>query len=111
MLLAWLLLCLAHILDTLDLVRPLLKGTSTFAEKGMDASSIWQRLAKHLKDCNMYAGQSVHSIRRGKMMHINNQPNGGWEEAGEAAMILTKQVVLRYIDGSPDTVPLTTELH
>ena len=80
------------------LVRPLLKGTSTFAEKGMDASSIWQRLAKHLKDCNMYAGQSVHSIRRGKMMHINNQPNGGWEEAGEAAMILTKQVVLRYVD-------------
>ena len=32
------------------------------------------------------------------MMHINNQANGGWEEAGEAAMILAKQLVLRYVD-------------
>ena len=31
-------------------------------------------------------------------MHINNQEGSGWQEAGEAAMILTKQVVLKYID-------------
>ena len=80
------------------IVRPLVKGTSTFAETFMKSDAIWHRLTKHLKDCDIYTGQSVHSSCRGKMMHINNQEGSGWEEAGEAAMILTKQVVLKYID-------------
>ncbi len=80
------------------IVRPLLKGTSTLAETPMGSGAIWHRLTKHLKDCNMYTGQSVHSSRRGKMMHMVNHEGAGWDEAGEAAMIQTKQVVLSYID-------------
>ncbi len=55
------------------IVRPLVKGTSTFAETFMKSDAIWHRLTKHLKDCNMYTGQSVHSSRSGKMIHIDNQ--------------------------------------
>ncbi len=62
----------------------------------MKSDAIWHRLTNHLEDCNMYTGQSVHSSRRGKM--IKNQEGSGWEAAGEAAMILTKQVVLKDID-------------
>ncbi len=37
------------------------------------------------------------------MIHTNNQEGSGWEEAGEAAMIPTKQIVLKQIDEHQST--------
>ena len=67
------------------LTRPLLKGTTQFAEKGMSCSNTWARLTGQLKAQGMYTGQSVHSTRRGKMMHQLQQQQTH-KEIGEAAM-------------------------
>ena len=45
------------------IVRPLLKGTHTFAEKGRTSSAIRTRFPSHLKAFDMYTGESVHSTR------------------------------------------------
>ena len=51
------------------LTRPLLKGTKDFVEEAMSCSNTWARLTGQLKAQGIYTGQSVHSTRRGKMMH------------------------------------------
>ena len=48
------------------LLRPLAKGTQTFAEKGMTSNAIWGRFTAHLKPMDIYNGESVHSTWRGK---------------------------------------------
>jgi len=51
------------------ITRPLGVGTKQFAEKPMTCSNAWARLTKCLKALDMYTGQSVHSTRRGNMIH------------------------------------------
>ena len=85
------------------IVRPLHKGTHTFAEKGMTSSAIWARFTSHLKAMDMYNGESVHSTRRGKMIESTFAHQASLEEVQAAAMIRTKQVAEKYIDISRPT--------
>ena len=84
-------------------VRPLHKGTKTFAEKPMTSSAIWARFTLHLKNAGIYNGESVHSTRRGKMIESSTQHQASIEEVQEAAMIKSKPVALRYIDTTRPT--------
>ena len=68
------------------ITRPLQVGTNLFAEKSMSCSNVWARLTKYLKALNMYTGQSVHSTRRGKMIHQQLQMNASLEDISDAAM-------------------------
>ena len=68
------------------LTRPLQVGTSLFAEKLMSCSNVWARLTKYLKAFNMYTGQSVHSTRRGKMIHQQLQMHESHRDISNSAM-------------------------
>ena len=52
----------------------------------MTCSNAWARLTKCLKGLDMYTGQSVHSTRRGNMMHKQQHQQESHNEIGEAAM-------------------------
>lgn len=80
------------------IMRPLHKGTKTFAEKPMTSSAIWARFTLHLKNAGIYNGESVHSTRRGKMIESSTQHQASIEEVQEAAMIRSKPIALRYLD-------------
>ena len=84
-------------------MRPLHKGTKTFAEKPMTSSAIWARCTLHLKTAGNYNGESVHSTRRGKMIEASTQHQASIEEVQEAAMLKCKPIALRYIDTSSPT--------
>ena len=88
---------------TNHLVRPLQRGTHTFAEKGMTSSAIWARFTSHLKAMCMYNGESVHSTRRGKMIESTMAHHARIDEVQAAAMIRTRYVAERYIDVSRPT--------
>ncbi|KAL0036933.1 hypothetical protein WJX77_005762 [Trebouxia sp. C0004] len=72
------------------LTRPLDKGTQVYAEKGMTSSVIWARLVKYLKAYGMYTGQSVHSTRRGSMIHQKDQMQATVSKVAQAGMCLEK---------------------
>ena len=71
---------------TNHIIRPLGVGTKQFAEKPMTCSNAWARLTKCLKALDMYTGQSVHSTRRGNMIHRQQHLQESHKEIGEAAM-------------------------
>ena len=68
------------------ITRPLVVGTNRFAEKLMTSSDTWARLTQGLKALGMYTGQSVHSTRRGTMIHRQQHMQATHQELGEAAM-------------------------
>ena len=72
------------------ITRPLSVGTSRFTEQPMTCSNAWARLTKHLKALDMYTGQSVHSTRRGNMIHRQQQKHESYCDIGEAAMCTEK---------------------
>ena len=78
--------------------RPLQVGTQLYAEKGMTSSNAWARLTKLLKDLGMYTGQSVHSTRRGNMIHRQSQLHESYKETGEAAICHEKKNAKYYAD-------------
>ena len=87
----WLQLAVTHFLEAVQpitnfLTRPLQVGTKVYAEKGMTSSNAWARLTKFLKELGIYRGQSVHSIRRGNMIHRQTQLDESHKEIEEAAM-------------------------
>ena len=87
------------------LTRPLQVGTKTYTETGMTCSNAWARLTKYLKELGMYTGQSVHSTRRGSMIHKQLQMHDTHKEIGEAAMC-SEQNAKYYTDtGQPGTGP------
>lgn len=88
---------------TNHLVRPLQRGTQSFAEKGMTSSAIWARFTAHLKTMGMYNGESVHSTRRGKIIECALVQQASIEQIQATAMIKTKLVAERYIDISRPT--------
>ena len=49
--------------------QPITSFLSRLLLKGMSCSNTWARLTWQLKAPGMYTGQSVHSTRRGQMMH------------------------------------------
>ena len=51
------------------MIRPSAVAICTEAHDG----NAWARLAKYLKALHMYTGQSVHSTRRGNMIHRQRQ--------------------------------------
>ena len=79
-------------------VRPSQPDQSSFKEEGMTSSALWHRLTLHLKACNLYTGQSLHSCRRGKMIHMAHNEGSSLEDVGDAAMITTKRIAQAYID-------------
>ena len=83
-------------------VRPLNRGSKTFAEKCMTSSAIWARFTHHLKVNHMYNGESVHSTRRGSMIEAS-QNNASIEEVQEQAMIRSKPIAMKYIDTTRPT--------
>ncbi len=74
------------------LTRPLHVRNKVFAEKAMTSSNAWARLIKYLKALDMYKGQSVHSTRRGNMIHKQQQLQESNTEIAEAAMCDKKNV-------------------
>ena len=52
----------------------------------MTCSNAWARLVKMLKELGIYNGQSVHSTRRGKMIHQQQQLHASNAEIAELAM-------------------------
>ncbi|KAL0020901.1 hypothetical protein WJX77_008863 [Trebouxia sp. C0004] len=79
------------------LTRPLDKGTQVNAEKGLTSNAIWARLTKYLKAYGMYTGQSVHSTRRGSMIHQKNQMQATVSEVAQAAMC-SERIAEYYTD-------------
>ena len=79
------------------LTRPLQVGTKVLSENLMTSSNVWARLSKHLKESGMYTGQSVHSTRRGNMMHQQMELHKSNQEIAEAAMC-NEQNVKYYTD-------------
>ena len=67
-------------------IRPLAVGTKLFAEKPMTCSNAWHRLTKSLKALGIYSGQSVHSTRRGHMIHKQQHLHESHKEIADAAM-------------------------
>ena len=68
------------------ITRPRGVGTKQFAEKPMTCSNAWARSTKCLKALDMYTGQSVHSTRRGNMIHRQQHLQESHKEIGQAAM-------------------------
>ena len=68
------------------IIRPLAVGTKHFSEKPMTCSNAWARCTKYLKAMGMYTGQSVHSTRRGNMIHRQQRMQESYLGIGEAAM-------------------------
>ena len=71
---------------TYYITRPLGVETKQFAEKLMTCSNAWARLTICLKALDMYTGQSVHTTRRGNMIHRQQHLQESHREIGEAAM-------------------------
>ena len=93
----WLQLAVCHYAEagqpiTNSLTRPLSVGTKRFTEQPRTCSNAWARLTKHLKALDMYTGQSVHSTRRGNMIHRQQQRHESYRDIGEAAMCTEKNV-------------------
>jgi len=74
------------------ITRPLAVGTKQFAEKSMTCSNAWACLTMYLKSLGMYTGQSVHSTRRGNMIHQQLHMQKSDKEIGDAAMCNEKSV-------------------
>ena len=68
------------------ITRPLERGSKLFAEQAMTCSNAWARLVKVLKEQDMYKGQSVHSTRRGKMIHQQQNLHASNAAIAESAM-------------------------
>ena len=93
----WLPLAVHHYAEAGQLItnfltRPPAVGTKRFTEQLMTCSNAWARLTKHLKALDMYTGQSVHRIRRGNMIHRQQQRHESNCKMGEAAMCNEKNV-------------------
>jgi len=71
---------------------PLTVGKKLFAEKFMTCSNAWARLTMYLKSLGMYTGQSIHSTRRGNMIHQQQHMQKSDKEIGDAAMCHEKNV-------------------
>ena len=56
----------------------------------MTSNAIWARLTKYLKDYGMYTGQSVHSTRRGSMIHQRVELQASVPDVAQAAMCSEK---------------------
>ena len=68
------------------ITRPQAPSGKAFVEGPMSSSATWARLIKHLKQYGMYKGQSVHTARRGSMLHHKEAHQASYAEVGEAAM-------------------------
>ena len=79
------------------ITRPLNSSGKVFSELPMSSSATWARLTKYLKEYGMYTGQSVHSTRRGSMLHHKEVQQATYEDIGEAAMC-TKETAKYYTD-------------
>ena len=79
------------------ITRPLQSSGKTFSELPMSSSATWARLTKYLKEYGMYTGQSVHSTRRGSMLHHKEVQQATYDDIGEAAMC-TKATAKYYTD-------------
>lgn len=53
---------------------------------GMLFSILWQSCFRGFNALGIYSGQSVHSTRRGNMIHGQQHLHGSYKEIGEAAM-------------------------
>lgn len=97
----FILLCHAHLAAgqpiTNYITRPLNSSGKVFSEAPMSSSATWARLTKHLKQYGMYKGQSVHSTRRGSMLHHKEAHQASYDDIGEAAMC-TKDTAKYYTD-------------
>ena len=56
----------------------------------MTCYAIWARLTKYLEAYGMYTGQSVHSTRRGSIIHQKDQMQATVSEVARAAMCSEK---------------------
>ncbi|KAL0040328.1 hypothetical protein WJX77_003603 [Trebouxia sp. C0004] len=82
---------------TNHITRPLNSSGKVFTEAPMSSSATWARLTKYLKEYGMYKGQSVHSTRRGSMLHHKEVHQATFDDIGEAAMC-TKETAKYYTD-------------
>lgn len=84
------------------LFNPLNKDQQSFSNQFMSSSSIGKRLQKHLQDDGLYAGESNHGFRRGRMRHCAAQGMAA-SSIGTLAQISTPAIVARYLDTSRHT--------
>jgi len=68
------------------ITRPLQSGGKLFAEQAMTCSNAWARLVKMLQELGIYTRQNVHSTRKGKMIHQQQELHASNTEIAEAAM-------------------------
>lgn len=79
------------------ITRPLNSSGKVFSEAPMSSPATWARLTKYLKEYGMYKGQSVHSTRRGSMLHHKEVHQATFADIGEAAMC-TQETAKYYTD-------------
>ncbi len=91
------------------LFNPLNKDQQSFSSQLMCSSSIGKRLQKHLQGAGLYAGESNHGFRRGRMQHCATQGMSA-SSIGTLAQISTPAIVARYLDTTRHT-PRLERLH
>lgn len=84
------------------LLRPESYDRRSFKAEPMSSSTLNKRFQKHLKDLNMFAGESLHGIRRSAMQHHHTQ-GSSLEELGRHALQVTPAVTAAYLDTSRET--------
>ena len=82
------------------LFNPLNKDQQSFSNQLMCSSSIGKHLQKHLQDAGLYADESNHGFRRGRMQHCATQGMAA-SSIGILAQISTPAIVARYLNISP----------
>lgn len=62
------------------------------------AGALNQRLKHHLQRHGLYAKESFHGVRRGRMQHKCHEEGATLEAVGALALINSPEIVQRYVD-------------
>jgi hypothetical protein len=79
------------------LFRPRTADRQGFKEEPYTSSSMCHNLKKYLVQAGLYAGETMHSLRRGGMQG-DLQKGASFEEVQQKAQLKTANIVARYLD-------------
>ena len=84
------------------LLRPEATDRLGFKSEPLSSCGLNKRFQKHLKDLDMFAGESLHGIRRSAMQHSFGN-GSSLADIGSQALQITPSVTAAYLDTSRET--------
>jgi len=93
---------LAHMSPSIFLFRPTTADHMGFKDAAASSGALNQRFKQHLQRCGLYAGETLHGVRRGTMQAAH-QAGASVDTVGATALQVTSAVTRMYLDTSRET--------